>query len=379
MLKSAVLSVVVLVIGMTIVEIVLRTTHLFGARIAWTEPDEYIAWRFTPEREYWFFNENDHAITGRINSHGWRDRERDVEKNPHSFRVAVIGDSYVEAFQVEEDSTFLSIAERELTNNLGRPVEVLNFGRSGFAQAEEHLVLNSDVFAFDPDLVVLVFVPSNDIGDVDRRTALTTLRPFFRDDNGTLVVDRSFSETREFGTKQKINRLKQYSALVSLVAERYNVFAKARRKGDLDENGEPSSLPRHLTLWTSRPDSVYVENLALCKSILELSALECRARGIDFLLVGQHLTYTDDGINACRSLESSFDPDGLDHDLGAWAQARGIGYLGLQGPFRERHVETGERLHWSHWNYAGHRVVAAALVRSVQEGLSPGAGPTISD
>ena len=118
MLKSTVLSVVVLITGMTIVETVLRTTHLFGARIAWSEPDEYIAWRFTPKREYWFFKENDHAITGRINSHGWRDRERRVEKRPPSYRVAVIGDSYVEAFQVEEDSTFLSIAERELAKTL---------------------------------------------------------------------------------------------------------------------------------------------------------------------------------------------------------------------------------------------------------------------
>lgn len=370
MLTSTVLSVVVLLTGMIIVEIVLRTTHLFGARIAWSEPDEYIAWRFTPEREYWFFNENDHAITGRINSHGWRDRERNVEKEPRSYRVAVIGDSYVEAFQVEEDSTFLSITERELTKTLGRPVEVLNFGRSGFTQTEEQLVLNSDVFAFDPDIVVLVFVSSNDIGDVNPRTALNLIRPFFKDENGTLVLNRSFSETRAFRTKQKINRLKQYSALVSLVAERYNILLQVRRKRALGHVTEPSSLPRHLTLWTSRPDSVYVENLALCKRIMELSAGACRARGIDFLLVGQTSAYTDESIDLFRAIDPSYDPEGLDHDLGGWARARGIRYLGLQGPFRERYLATGERLHWSHWNYAGHRVVASVLVRFLREGVA---------
>ena len=56
------------------VEITLRTTHLFGARIACSEPNSTVGWRFTPNCKYWYGREGDHPITGRINNYGWRDR-----------------------------------------------------------------------------------------------------------------------------------------------------------------------------------------------------------------------------------------------------------------------------------------------------------------
>src|SRR6185369_15709040 len=130
-------------------ELLLRTTHLFHARLSWTEPDREIGWRFTPGREYWFFGENDHAITGRINSTGWRDRERIIKRTPHTGRLAVLGDSYVEAFQVELDSTFAARIENSMR---GSPdgFEAMNFGRSGMSPAEESVVLARDVFRFEP-------------------------------------------------------------------------------------------------------------------------------------------------------------------------------------------------------------------------------------
>ncbi len=44
-------------------ELLLRTTHLFGARISWSQPDPILGWRFTPGSHYWFNKENDHPIT----------------------------------------------------------------------------------------------------------------------------------------------------------------------------------------------------------------------------------------------------------------------------------------------------------------------------
>ncbi|MFH1502034.1 MAG: hypothetical protein ABIG03_03210 [Candidatus Eisenbacteria bacterium] len=36
-------------------------------------------------------------------------------------------------------------------------------------------------------------------------------------------------------------------------------------------------------------------------------------------------------------------------------------YLGLHEAFESSWREDGVPLHWGHWNYAGHRVVAGAL------------------
>ncbi len=145
-------------------EVVLSTTHLFGARRSWSEPDPMLGWRFTPGRAYWYHRENDHPITGRINQLGWRDRDRSRAKPDGSYRVAVIGDSSVEAFQVERDSTFAALVE----DRLG--IEVLNFGRSGMTQTEEWLLLQNEVAGYSPDLVVLFFVPVNDVSEVAPQT-----------------------------------------------------------------------------------------------------------------------------------------------------------------------------------------------------------------
>ena len=101
------MALIALSILLVILEITFRTTHLFGARISWTKPDALIANRYVPGAKYWHNIENDHPITGTINSHGWRDRERSLIKPSNTFRMACLGDSYLDAFQVELDSSFL--------------------------------------------------------------------------------------------------------------------------------------------------------------------------------------------------------------------------------------------------------------------------------
>jgi hypothetical protein len=362
-LNNALLAVVSLCAVLLASEGVLRVTHLFGARVSWTEPDTLIGWRFTPGREYWYRKENDHAITGRINSAGWRDRERALRKPAGEYRVAVVGDSYVEAFQVELDSTFVAIAERSLARRLDRPVEVMNFGRAGMTQSEELLVLERDVFRWDPDVVVLVFVPQNDIADVDRATTDNPLRPFFHIGPGdSLVLDTSFRETREFEAKVRANALKQRSALVSLVAERFNAWRLTRRRSRAPDAAR-DGLPGALSLCTAKPSPRFARNYALCKRLVEEAAARCRERGIGFVLTAVPWVYRPEAADRYRGADPTFDPHFFDDDLAAWADSTGVEYLGLQRPFERRYAETGERLHWDHWNYAGHRLAGRVLAR----------------
>lgn len=366
-LNNALLAVVSLCAVLLAAEGALRATHLFGARVSWTEPDTLIAWRFTPGREYWYRKENDHPITGRINSAGWRDRERRLQKPAGEYRVAVLGDSYVEAFQVELDSTFVALAERELSRRLARPVEVLNFGRAGMTQSEELLVLERDVLRWNPDVVVLVFVPQNDIADVDRATTDNPLRPFFRVGPGdSLVLDASFRETREFQAKVRANAAKQRSALVSLVAERFNAWRLARRRSRAPDAAR-EGVTGALTLCTATPSPRFASNYVLCKRLVAEAAARCRRRGVGFVLAAAPWVYRPDAVEGYRRADPTFAPHFFDDDLAAWADSTGIEYLGLQRPFERRYAESGERLHWDHWNYAGHRVAGRKLARRLAE------------
>ncbi|HEX6944027.1 MAG TPA: SGNH/GDSL hydrolase family protein [Gemmatimonadaceae bacterium] len=358
MTKRLLLAVLPLLVVCGLLEIVLRTTHLFGARLAWTEPDREIGWRFTPGREYWFQGENDHAITGRINSAGWRDHEHAREKPPRTWRVAVLGDSFVEAFQVELDSTFTSRLGRSLHAGAHIRGEVLNFGRSGMGPAEELIVLERDVIPRTPDVVVLVFTPHNDIADINPATATDAARPFFHLRGDSLLLDTSFNRGREARMREAVNSIKQHSALVSLAAKRYQEWKLARAWRHGVYGGTFSRADR---MCTANPDSVDAANYALCKRLIARMASECSARGIRFVLTSVPLVYAGDAIDERRRTDATFDPGFFDRDLGVFSASEGLDFIPLTAGFEAEWARHRQPLHWQHWNYAGHRLVARLL------------------
>jgi hypothetical protein len=369
MIKRLLLVLLPFAVVVLLVEIGLRATHAFHARLSWTEPDRQIGWRFTPGREYWFFAENDHAITGRINAMGWRDRDRTAARPAHTYRIAVIGDSYVEAFQVELDSTFTALAERALNAGASGAYEVMNFGRSGMSPTEESIVLEQDVVPCSPDLVLLVFTPHNDIADVNPVTAVDTGRPFLQaTPAGTdaLTLDTSFTKRRDYRMREAINPLKQHSALVSLVSERYNAWRLVRAKRNVARSA--SGLTREQSLCTVHPDPLFAKNYELCKWWIGRMARMCEARGIRFALASVPLVYEEDDVAAARSLDPSFDPGFFDRDLAAFAASSGLDFVPMTAEFAAEWARTGEPLHWQHWTYAGHRLVARLLVDALPRG-----------
>jgi len=363
MVRALWLSLFSLAVAFGAVELTLRLTHAFNARLAWTEPDPEIGYRFTPGREYWFSGENDHPITGRINALGWRDRERTRAKPPGAFRVAVVGDSYVEALQVELDSTFVAIAERALKVRGPATVEVMNFGRSGMTTSEEFLVLRRDVLPCSPDVVVLVFVPQNDVADISPATAHNSLRPFSRVGNdGSLLLDTSFRDSGAYRARARVNWLKQRSVLVSLVAERYNAW----RRTPASAAGETHRLTREQSLCTASPDPQFQSNFGLNRRLLTEFARRCATHDVACVFMAVPLAYERDEVLACRALDPTFDPGFFDRELEALADTTGATAIALTERFARRDEVGGGRLRWAHWNYAGHREVARVLVEAIR-------------
>ncbi|HEX5131747.1 MAG TPA: SGNH/GDSL hydrolase family protein [Candidatus Krumholzibacteria bacterium] len=365
-IRNLLLSFVALLVLCLCLEGVLRTTHMFNARVAWTEPDPQIGYRFTPNRHYWFFAENDHPIEGRINALGWRDHERPLVKPAGCRRIAVLGDSFVEAFQVELDSTFVAIAERRLAARDGC-VQCLNFGRSGMTTTEERIVLERDVLAYAPDDVVLLLTPVNDFADVNPATADGELRPFPRiGDAGDIEIDTDFTAGSGYRVRVRLNPLKQRSALVSLFAERYNLLRRARAP-------QPPAtlrkrLPRELSLGTAHPDSVFLVNYGMNKLLIAAMARLCAAHGVRFWLASVPPVRGAADIAAARALDPSFDPGFLDRDLAALADTLGAGFVPMTAPFLAAEAASAAPLYRGHWTCAGHRVAAGALAAALGNG-----------
>jgi hypothetical protein len=228
--RRVVLVTASLLLFFAVLETTLRQTHLLGAARSWTRPNRLLGYEFIPGAGYWCRGGNGLPVPGRINSQGWRDVERTIAKPKGCYRIAVLGDSFVEALQVESDRTFVALSEKLLSSATGRCVEVMNFGRSGYSPAEELLVLREYALKFDLDTVVLFFFAGNDISDLKRETAFDDRRPFFFIQNdGELRLDTSFSQSIGFVFRSIVADLRSRSALVSFVSDRYQPISPSAR------------------------------------------------------------------------------------------------------------------------------------------------------
>src|SRR5437868_15428426 len=85
------------VVGLLIFEVFLRAVGYTYP--VFYQPDEVRGYSLKPGMGGWYRREG--AAFVRINSDGLRDREHSKQKPADVLRVAVVGDSYAEAFQVE--------------------------------------------------------------------------------------------------------------------------------------------------------------------------------------------------------------------------------------------------------------------------------------
>lgn len=224
-------------------------------------------------------------------------------------------------------------------------------------------MLESDVLPCEPDVVVLLFTPHNDITDANPVTATTPLRPFYRlDARDSLVVDVSFNRSRGYRIREILNPLKQRSALVSLVVERLNA---GRANVPRSEPSEARRLSGVYTLLSAHPDSLLLANYALAKRVVADMARTCAANGVAFVVMSVPLVYQGDVVAELRAIDPTLDPAFFDRDLAALADSAGFAFVPLTDRFVEASRANGQRLHWGHWNYLGHRLVGRLLAAAL--------------
>ncbi len=131
--------------------------------------------------------------TSYFNADGMREPGLTIAKPAGIYRIALLGDSLTESLQVPVESSFGFKIQKELKELLGRPVQVANFGTSGYSTAQEYLQLKSKVLKYKPDLVLLCY-NSRDCFEnwSPPDEVLTNVRPAaLHLPGGKLVVDSS--------------------------------------------------------------------------------------------------------------------------------------------------------------------------------------------
>jgi hypothetical protein len=129
------------------------------------QPDGVLGYGHRPDWET-VHATHEFQVTVRTNALGFRGGPAQARKQPGSFRILVVGDSFAFGFGVEDDETFSAVLARTLAPPPGfARVEVLNAGVAGWSADQYWLFLESRGFALAPDLVLLA-PTENDPGDL---------------------------------------------------------------------------------------------------------------------------------------------------------------------------------------------------------------------
>lgn len=145
-------------------ELYVRYCLGFNKNTSWPmQVDSRIGCYFLPHKELTHSNYMDYCTTELTNSLGFLDREYSKEDLNEKIKIAFIGDSFVEAVQVNNNNKSHVVLEKLLNKN-GEKYKTFAFGYSGTGQVNQFMYYQYVAKQFHPDAVVLVFV-SNDFSN----------------------------------------------------------------------------------------------------------------------------------------------------------------------------------------------------------------------
>jgi hypothetical protein len=342
-----------------------------------------------PGARGWFRREGRQYIV--INREGFRDREHPLVKPPGSFRIALLGDSFTEALQVRFEESFGAVLEHELARCpgfRGRNVEVFNFGVSNYGTAQEWLTLRDQVWAVEPDLVLLAFFSGNDVWDNSRALKNDPELPYFSIKDGSLTLDDSFKNSSRQRAERSTVRvaLKNLIESVRLLQVIRQAWGVARSKPTASgpaTGDEFAGTEAQRQIYREPTDPAWQAAWDVTERLIRLMNEEVRRRGADFAVV----TLTNgaqvhpDPAASGRLLErlGTSDLDYPDRRIKALGDRGGFPVLNLVPPFRDHARATGDHLHGfppglgsGHWNEKGHalagRLIAAWLCQRERSG-----------
>ena len=312
---------------------------------------------------------------------------------PGTFRIALLGDSFIEAFEVPYDKTVGEVIERRLSARRGTPVEVLNFGVGGYGTTQELLTLQHQVWKYSPDLVLLAVTTGNDISDNYRPLKRADYVPYHVFKGDELVVDSSFLRAKGYTSRATWTRrllgAVQYSRLAQLVNRvRHSRRKSERQRANAAAPGDELGLRDEVQLPPSTPE--WKEAWRVTEGVLRLMRDDCQAHRTPCAVVtltrGIQVTpNTKEKEEFLRQLGAK-DLYYPERRLAEFGKHEGIAVLNLAPSMAERAEQRQVYFHAyrdslgiGHWNEEGHEaageLIADWLARGLADSVALGTKP----
>lgn len=287
---------------------------------------------------------------------GFRVGSADPPPSSPDYKVLALGDSFLEALQVEYEDTMTATIEHELSAQLGAEVQVVNTGVSGW-DPNQYLMQAKEELANDKYDLVLVFLYSpNDIIDKyveaypPRNPTKKTLRLPESLKKGELVdsIFYPINDALEERSQLYVFTRNNSEVILAKVGLSRYYFPKWLRLAYADSPA-----------WTVTAD--------VC-GLIAAEAAQYDTPVVFINLPGHYSVDTDIldwYINAFNINPATIDVDQAAHILERELQARGLTFLDMTVPLRAAHEANAGRLYGeidAHFTRLGHQVVGEYLV-----------------
>ena len=258
--------------------------------------DEYRGHALIPNFSDWWVSEGKGYVS--INSDGLRDKEHSTTKPENTYRIAVIGDSFSEAIQVNAEDAFWSAIAEQLPSCpalQGKKVEVINFGVGDYGTAQELMTLKHHVWKYSPDLVLLEVFTGNDI--VNNSQALSPadrFSPFLKKENGQFKMDLSFKETETYRRRDSFTRrfvfsVINHSRLLQVINEAKRVINLTKESANSSakpaNNDIIPALDFDANLYQEPQNKDWQEAWEVTEELIKQVNTEVKSKNADFLAV----------------------------------------------------------------------------------------------
>ena len=325
-----------------------------------------------------------------INSDGWRGPEAALAHGD-AFRIALLGDSFIEAFEVPYEKTVGEVIERRLSALRAAPVEVLNFGHGGYGTTQELLTLQHEVWKYSPDLILLAITTGNDISDNYRPLKRTDFVPYHVFQGDRLVLDTSFLASADHRRRSLWTRtllgVVQHSRLAQLVnrVRRVRRMDLQKRRNAAGDSGAEIGLGDEVHLPPATRN--WEEAWRVTEGVLRLMRDECRSKHTPFAVVtltrGIQVTPLREEKEKFLKRLGAKDVYYPERRLAEFGKREGVPVLNLAPSMAEQAVQRQVYFHAEkgilgigHWNEAGHEAAGELIAPWLAGQLTTGSTAT---
>ena len=293
-------------------------------------------------------------VAHQFNDCGYRTRESCGPKRPGTTRISLLGASAAEGYLVPYDETFAARTAKQLTLELGRPVEIQNLGRE---QCYPDCVLRriDEALALKPDLLLVAVTPI----DLDHMDPSEVTNP----DKPMQAVDQ-VQLRHKLDPHNPLNGAQDFvmhsSAGVATLHFLFQNPATFVRMYLLSGEHAAYLRPNLSPTWDSR--------LEACDLLFDEMSKKAREANVPIALV-EVPSLAQASLVSMNTVPSGLDPYVIDERLRQIAERHGIQFIDVLdvfehglGPNKLFYVVDG------HMNGEGSELVANALAEQLIEG-----------